>query len=62
MPATLLSAAFTPGKSNIKLAVGNSGTELAVGNPETGHLDGVGDAEDMDMELAAAIRLSQVEY
>ena len=35
------SAAFTPGKSHIKLAVGNSGTELAggtesaVGNPET---------------------------
>ena len=29
------SAAFTRGKSNIKLAVGNSGTELAVGNPET---------------------------
>ena len=34
--------------------------ELAVGNPETGHLDGVGDAEDMEMH--AAIRLSQVEY
>ena len=29
------SAAFTPGKSHIKLAVGNSGTESAVGNPET---------------------------
>ena len=29
------SAAFTPGKSHIKLAVGNSGTQLAVGNPET---------------------------
>ena len=35
------SAAFTPGQSHIKLAVGNSGTELAggtesaVGNPET---------------------------
>ena len=35
------SAAFTPGKSHIKLAVGNTGTELAggtesaVGNPET---------------------------
>ena len=34
--------------------------ELAVGNPETGHLDGVGDAE--AAEVAAAIRLSQVEY
>ena len=29
------SAAFTPGKSHIQLAVGNSGTESAVGNPET---------------------------
>ena len=29
------SAAFKPGKSHIKLAVGKSGTESAVGNPET---------------------------